>query len=60
MLALDHLSWIETGEEPTNIEDGFPNAQLFRVDMVDDYYEKVIQFLEMGTTLEELTTSHKK
>ena len=24
-----HLSHIENGEEPTNIEDGIPNAQLF-------------------------------
>ena len=26
---LDHLSRIEIGEEPTNIEDGLPNAKLF-------------------------------
>ena len=26
---LDHLSCIEIGEEPTNIDDGFPDAQLF-------------------------------
>ena len=35
----DHLSWIETSEEPTNIVDGLLDAQLFRVGMVDDYYE---------------------
>ena len=28
--------------------------------MVDDYYEKIVQFLVMGTTPEELTTSQKK
>ena len=28
--------------------------------MVDDYYEHIIQFLAMGTTPEELTTSQKK
>ena len=33
----DRFSWIETGEEPINIEDGFPDVQLFRVEMVDDY-----------------------
>ena len=27
--GLDHLSRIENGHEPTNIDDGFPNAQLF-------------------------------
>ena len=56
----DHLSRIEIGEEPTNIEDGFPNAQLFRVDMVDDYYEHIVHFLATRTALEELTTSQKK
>ena len=41
----DHLSRIETGEEPTNIEEGMPNAKLFRVDVVDDYYAQIIHFL---------------
>ena len=58
--GLYHLSQIETGEEPMNIEDGFPDAQLFRVEMVDDYYEQIIQFLVTGTTPEDLTTSQKK
>ena len=40
--GLDHLSRIETGEEPTNIEDRLPDVQLFRVGMVDDYYEKIV------------------
>ena len=56
----DHLSQIETGEEPTNIEDGFPDVQLFRFDMVDDYYEQIIQFLVMGVAPEEITTSQNK
>ena len=38
----DHLSRIETGEEPTNIEGGLPDVQIFRVGMVDDYYEKIV------------------
>ena len=56
----DHLSWIEISEEPTNIENELPDAQLFKVDMVDDYYEQIIQFLVMKTALEELTRSQKK
>ena len=56
----NHLSWVEIGEEPTNIEDGFPDAQLFIVDMVDDYYEQIIHFLATKTTPKELTTSQKK
>ena len=27
----DHLSWIETGKEPNNLEEGFPDAQFFAV-----------------------------
>ena len=38
----DHLSHIKTREEPTNIDDGFPDAQLFRVDIVDDHYAPII------------------
>ena len=45
----NNLSQIERGEEPTNIEDGLPDAQLFRVDMVDDYYDQIIQFLVTRT-----------
>ena len=56
----DHLSWIETDEEPTNIEYRLPDAQLFRVDMVDGYYDQIIQFLVMGTTPKDLFTSQKK
>ena len=40
-----HLSRIETGEEPTNIEDGLYDVQLFRVEMEDDHYALIIQFL---------------
>ena len=53
----NHLSQIETGEERTNIEDGLPNAQLFRVGMANDYYEKIVQFLATGIALEGFTTN---
>ena len=46
--GLNHLSRIETGDEPTNIKEGFPYAQLFRVNMVDDYYDQILHFLVMG------------
>ena len=38
----DNLSRIEIGEQPTKIEDGLLDAQLFRVDMVDDYYGEIV------------------
>ena len=58
--GLDHLSRIEIGEEPTNIDDGFLNAQLFWVDIVDDHYAPIIPFLEIGVAPEDLSTTQKK
>ena len=40
--SLDHLSHIEIGEEPTNIDDGLPDVQLFWVEIVDDYYGPIV------------------
>ena len=58
-VAPDHLSRIETGEEPTNIEDGMTNAHLFQVDMADDHYAPIIQFLATRVTPKEISTSQK-
>ena len=55
----DHLSIIKTGEEPTNIE-GLLDAQLYRVDMADDHYAPILQFLANGVAPEELSTRQKK
>ena len=32
----DHLSWIDIGEEPTNIQDGLSDAQLFKDNMENE------------------------
>ena len=56
----DHLSKIETGEKPTNLEDNLPNAQLFSIQIVDDYFRDIIEFLMTGTAPEEFTTQQKK
>ena len=56
----DHLYRIETGEEPTNIEEGMSDARLFRVDVADDYYAEIIQFLATGVMPEEFSTTQKK
>ena len=53
----NHLSRIETGEEPTNIEEGMLDAQLFRIDMEDNYYDQIIHLLAMGIARKDLTTS---
>ena len=47
-------------EEPTTIEDGLPNVQLFQVDMEDDNYVPIIQLLAMRVAPEELSMSQKK
>ena len=35
----DHLSQIEIGEEPKNIENIFLDVRYFRLNMVDGYYD---------------------
>ena len=38
----DHLSRVTNGEEPMNLEDNFPDAQLFSVQIADDYFIEII------------------
>ena len=47
--GLDHLSCIEIEEEPTNLEEGLPNAQLFAVCIADSHFEDIIHFLMIGS-----------
>jgi hypothetical protein len=51
-----HLSRVTNGEEPMNLEDKFPDAQLFSVYIADDYFVEIIQCLSTGTALQEYTT----
>ena len=44
----DHLSRIDSGEEPSNLEDNFPDAQLFSIQITDEYYKDIIHFLTTG------------
>ena len=55
----DHLSRNKIGEEPGSIEDGLPDAQLFKIGMVDNHYEQIVQFLTTNKEPEEFTTSQK-
>jgi hypothetical protein len=55
----DHLSRVTNGEEPTNLEDNFPDAQLFSVQIVDDYFTEIIQYLSTGTVPQEYTSAQK-
>lgn len=46
----DHLSRIKNGEEPTNLEEGLPNAQLYAVNVTNGHFEDIIHFLTTRTT----------
>ena len=40
--GLDHLSRIESGEEPTDLEDGLPDAPLFSIKVADAHFVDII------------------
>jgi hypothetical protein len=52
----DHLSRVTNGEEPTNLEDNFPDAQLFSVQVVDEYFVDIIEYLSTGIAPQEFIT----
>jgi hypothetical protein len=56
----DHLSRLEHGEEPTNLEDTLPDAQLLAIRKVDDHFTKIVQFLSTGMAPCEYTIIQKK
>jgi hypothetical protein len=56
----DHLSCILSGEDAGNLDDNFPDAQLFAVRMVDDYFSDIIQFLSTCMAPSEMTVAQKK
>ena len=56
----DHLSRIDSGEEPSNLEDNLPDAQLFSIQIVDEYYRDIIHFLTTGWAPVEFTKQQKK
>jgi hypothetical protein len=55
----DRLSRITNGEEPMNLEDKFINAQLFSVQIVDECFAYIIQYLSTGTAPQEFNTTQK-
>jgi hypothetical protein len=52
----DHLSKITNGEEPSNLEENFPDAQLFSVQIADEYFADIIEFFITGFAPREFTT----
>ena len=55
----DHLSRLESSEEPINFEDCLPNTQLFSIQISDDQFQDIIHFLTTGTTTESYTKKQK-
>jgi hypothetical protein len=58
--GLDHLSHILSGEDAGNLDDSLPDTDLFLVQMVDDYFPYIVQFLSTGVTPHEFTIAYKK
>jgi hypothetical protein len=54
------LSRVANGEEPTNLEDTFPDVQLFLVQVPNDYFADIIEYLSIGTTPQDLNTAQRK
>jgi hypothetical protein len=43
----DHLSCILSGDDAGNLDDSFPDAQLFSIKMVDYYFIEIVQVLSI-------------
>jgi hypothetical protein len=56
----DHLSGLEHGEEPTNLDDTLPDAQLLAIRKVDDHFVEIVQFLSTRMAPHEYTVIQKK
>jgi len=56
----DHLSRIDNGEEPTNIDEGLPDVQLFTGIVVDEHFAGIIYFLTTSVALEGYAMQQKK
>jgi hypothetical protein len=52
----DNLSRITNGEEPTNLDYNFPDAQLFSVQVANEYFADIIQNLSTKTAPQEFNT----
>lgn len=56
----DHLSRLESSEEPTCLEDNLIDAQLFIVHIADEYFKDIIEFLTISTMLTEYSVKQNK
>lgn len=54
------MSCIEIGEEPTNLQEGLPDVQLFAMCVMENQFVDIIHFLTTGMAPEEYTSQQKK
>jgi hypothetical protein len=57
---IDHLFRITNGEESSSLEDNFPDVELFSVQIVDEYFADIIEFLSTRFSPKEYSTTQKK
>jgi hypothetical protein len=55
----DHPSKTTNGEEPSSLEGNFHDAQLFSVQIVDEYFVDIIEFFSTGFSPKEYNTAQK-
>lgn len=58
-LGPNDVSWIEIGEEPNNLEEGLPNAQLFVVRVANNHFVDIIHFLTTSMASEGYKSQQK-
>jgi hypothetical protein len=56
----DHLSRITNGEEPSNLEDKFLDAQIFSIQTSDEYFDDIIEFFSTIFSPKEYNIAQKK
>jgi hypothetical protein len=56
----DHLSCILSGEDVGNLDESLPDAHLFAVQMVDDYFADIVHFLSTGVAPPDFIVAQKK
>jgi hypothetical protein len=56
---LDHLSIFTNGEQSKNLEENFPNDNLFCFQIVDDYFSDIVGFFSIGMAPKEFTVTQK-
>ena len=57
---VDHLSRIRTGEPPNGVNDELPDATLFKVDYVPEWYPGLVEYLVSGRTPEDMSKAEAR